>query len=251
MTVTGKSIGQNIDDWDMRSEKCTAWAGLSAYRVAPRWCSIRQTSWVRQRGCPTGTWRPNRCCSSREIRAPSPSGVWHPPLMSATLQQPKSRSLMTRNSGNDTITWKGAAEIEAGLKAKFADFKGMVRAELGSLKQTPVLVIWQYEKGGEKKIACLVRTGRLRGWQISKAYHEYRPGQIKETQPCGLMPYDSAFRFDAQDCIRNKDTAYSPTAAWRSFMANWRPRAAWSRRTGLVTPSRPTAARASSSKGRA
>src|SRR5262249_51530174 len=99
--------------------------------------------------------------------------------------------------------------IEAGLKEKFTEFKGLVRAELGQLKATPVLIIWQYAKGGEKSIMCLVRTGRLRGWQISKAYHEHPPAQIKEAQPSGLMPYDSAFRFNAEDCIRSKDKAYS------------------------------------------
>ena len=31
-TVTGKTIGENIDEWDVRSEKCTAWARTS--RVA-------------------------------------------------------------------------------------------------------------------------------------------------------------------------------------------------------------------------
>jgi dihydroxy-acid dehydratase len=50
----------------------------------------------------------------------------------------------------------------------------------------------------------------LRHWQISKAYHEYRPAQLAEMQPSGLMPYDSAFMFNAQDCIRTKDTAYTP-----------------------------------------
>ncbi len=54
-----------------------------------------------------------------------------------------------------------------------------------------------------------MRTGRLRGWQIHKAYHEYRPAMLKDAQPAGLMPYDSAFLFNAQDCIRTKDTAYT------------------------------------------
>ena len=31
-TVTGKTIGENIDEWDVRSEKCTSWARTS--RVA-------------------------------------------------------------------------------------------------------------------------------------------------------------------------------------------------------------------------
>jgi dihydroxy-acid dehydratase len=86
----------------------------------------------------------------------------------------------------------------------------MVRAELGTLSQSPVLVVWQYEKGGGKKILCLLRTGRLRGWTISKAYHDYRPAQIKAAQPAGLMPYDSAFMFKADDCIRTKETAHTP-----------------------------------------
>ena len=37
------------------------------------------------------------------------------------------------------------------------------------LKGTPVVMLWQYGKRGEKNVSCLVRTGRLRGWQISKA----------------------------------------------------------------------------------
>jgi dihydroxy-acid dehydratase len=56
---------------------------------------------------------------------------------------------------------------------------------------------------------CLIRTGRFRGWEISRAYHEYRLGQLQEAQPGGLMPYDSAFLFDPHDCIRNKATAYT------------------------------------------
>ncbi|HTL18417.1 MAG TPA: dihydroxy-acid dehydratase, partial [Patescibacteria group bacterium] len=82
--------------------------------------------------------------------------------------------------------------------------------ELGQLKGTPILLVWQYAKGGAKNLHCLLRTGRLRKWQITRAYHEYRPGQIQEAQPSGLMPYDSAFLFDAQDCIRTKDMAYTP-----------------------------------------
>jgi dihydroxy-acid dehydratase len=111
---------------------------------------------------------------------------------------------------NETTTWIGQAAIEVGLAEKFAGFKGMVRAELGQLKGTPVLLVWQYGKGGEKNVHCLLRTGRLRKWQITKAYHEYRPGQIHEAQSSGLMPYDSAFLFDAKDCIRTRDTAYTP-----------------------------------------
>jgi hypothetical protein len=110
---------------------------------------------------------------------------------------------------NETTTWIGPAAIEAGLSAKFKEFKGMVRAELGELKGTPLLMIWQYGKGGEKTLTCLLRTGRLRKWQLTRAYHEHRPAQLDQAQASGLMPYDSAFMFSAQDCIRTQSTAYS------------------------------------------
>ena len=209
-TVTGKSIGENIDDWDVRSEKCTPWART-----------------VRVSGCsalvldPADKLGPAARTPSGNL-APKPLLFFPGDLRAITLWRlaaafnvgdaSAAAALFCENAEfevNETTTWKGVAAIEAGLQEKFAEFKGMVRAELGSLKNSPVLIIWHYEKGGGKKIACLVRTGRLRGWQISKAYHEYGLAQIKETRPCGLMPYDSAFRFDAQDCIRSKAAAYT------------------------------------------
>jgi dihydroxy-acid dehydratase len=209
-TVTGHTIGENIDEWDMRSEKCTDWAKTA--RVS---------------GCSAIVLDPN---DKMGPAARTSNGNLVPKPMLFFPADPRSITLWRLaaafNAGdaasaaklfaddaefqvNDGLTWKGPAEIETGLKQKFAEFKGMVRAELGQLKGTPVLIVWQYAKGEEKKVLALLRTGRLRGWQISKAYHEHRPGQLKEAQPSGLMPYDSAFMFNAQDCIRTKDTAYT------------------------------------------
>jgi dihydroxy-acid dehydratase len=209
-TVTGKTIGENIDEWDVRSEKCTTWARTS--RVA---------------GCAALVLDPNdklgpaaRTASGN--LAPKPLLFFPGDVRAITLWRlaaafnandaAAAAALFTEEGEfqvDETTTWKGPAAIEAGLKEKLASFKGMVRAELGQLKGTPLLVMWQYAKGGEKKVCCLVRTGRLRGWQISKAYHDVRPAPIAEAQPSGLMPYDSAFMFDARDCIRTKDTAYT------------------------------------------
>jgi len=209
-TVTGKTIGENIDEWDIRSPQCTAWAKTA--RVS---------------GCAALVLDPNdklgpvaRTASGN--LAPKPLLFFPADYRAITLWRLAAAfnasdaasvaALFAEDAEfqvNESLTWKGVAEIEAGLKEKFAEFKGFVRAELGQLKGTPVLMIWKYEKGGEKKLHCLLRTGRLRAWQISKAYHEHRPGQLAEAQPSGLMPYDSAFRFDALDCIRTKDTAYT------------------------------------------
>jgi dihydroxy-acid dehydratase len=208
-TVTGKTIGENIDEWDIRSEKCTDWSKTS--RIAG--CSALVLD-------PNDKLGPAARTASGNL-APKPLLFFPGDVRAITLW----RFAAAFNAGDaatvaalftdegefqvdETTTWKGRAAIEAGLKEKLAEVKGMVRAELGHLKQTPVLLMWQYAKGEEKKVGCLVRTGRLRGWQIHKAHHDYRPAQIKEAQPSGLMPYDSAFMFDARDCIRTKDTAY-------------------------------------------
>jgi dihydroxyacid dehydratase/phosphogluconate dehydratase len=210
-TVTGKTIAENIDEWDVRSEKCTAWAKT-----------------VRLSGCSASVIDPNdplgqaaRAASGNLV--PKPMMFFPADARTITLWRfaaafnagdaATAAALFTEDAElqvNETTTWKGQAAIEAGLKEKLAEFKGLVRAELGQLKSTPVLLVWHYEPGNQKKLACLLRTGKLRQWQISKAYHEYRPTQLAQAQPAGLMPHDSAFMFDPQDCIRTKDTAYTP-----------------------------------------
>ncbi|HEY5910536.1 MAG TPA: dihydroxy-acid dehydratase, partial [Verrucomicrobiae bacterium] len=209
-TVTGKTIGENIDEWDVRSEKCTDWAKT-----------------VRVSGCSALVLDPNdklgpAARTANGNLAPKPMMFFPADPRAITLWRfaaafnmsdaAAAASLFTTDAElavDDQTTWKGPGQIEAGLTQKFAEFKGMVRTELGQLKGTPVLLVSQYEKGGEKKLRCLLRTGRLRNWQISKAYHEYRPAQLKEAQPSGLMPYDSAFMFNPLDCIRTRETAYT------------------------------------------
>jgi dihydroxy-acid dehydratase len=208
-TVTGKTLGENIDEWDVRSEHCTAWAksvrvsGASAIAVDPN----------DKLGPAARTASGNLAPKPMLFFPADPRSItlWRFAAAFNVSDAATCATLFAEDAElqvNETLTWKGPAEIEAGLKAKFAEFKGLVRLELGSLKGTPVLLVWQFH-GGEKKLACLFRTGRLRGWTISKAYHEYREGQLKEVVPAGLMPYDPAFMFDANDCIRTQATAYT------------------------------------------
>jgi len=209
-TVTGKTIGENIDEWDVRSEKCTPWARTS--RIAG--CSALVLDPNDKLGAVARTASGNLAPKPLLFFPGDPRGItlWRFAAAFNAGDAATAAALFTEDAEfqvDDTTTWKGAAAIEAGLKEKLAASKGMVRAELGQLKGTPLLVMWQYAKGEEKKIGCLVRTGRLRGWQIHKAYHERRPAMLKDAQPGGLMPYDSAFMFNAQDCIRTKDTAYT------------------------------------------
>jgi dihydroxy-acid dehydratase len=209
-TVTGKTLGENIDDWDVRSPSCTPWAkaarvsGCSALVLDPndKLGPVART--------PSGNLAPKPLLFyPGDLRAIT---LWRLAAAFNVADASTAAALFCDDAQfqvDASLTWQGTAAIEAGLKQKFAEWGGMVRAELGSLKQTPVLVLWQYAKGGEKKIACLARVARFRQWQISKAYHESRPAQIQDTVISGLMPYDPAFLFNAQDCIRTKETAYS------------------------------------------
>ncbi len=209
-TVTGKTIGENIDEWDIRSEKCTLWAKTA--RVSG--CSAIVLD-------PKDKLGPAARTASGNL-VPKPMMFFPADHRAITLwrlaaafnagEAAAVAALFTEDGefqAGENATWKSPAEIEAGLKQKFSEYKGLVRAELAQLKGTPVLMLWQYARGGEKKPYALLRMARLRGWQITKAYFEQREAQLKEAQPSGLMPYDSAFRFDAQDCIRDKARAYT------------------------------------------
>ncbi len=210
LTVTGKTLGENIDEWDVRSETSGAWA--KAARVAG--CSALVLDPEDKLGpavrLPNGNLAPKPMMFFPAD--PRAITLWRLAAAFNTSDASTAAALFTDDAEfgvSEGLTWKSRSAIEAGLKEKFAEFRGLVRAELGQLKGVPVLVMWRYEQGAGKKLSCLVRTGRLRNWQISKAYHEYRPAQLEEAQPSGLMPHDSAFRFDPYDCIRTKDTAYT------------------------------------------
>ncbi len=211
-TVTGKTIGENIDEWDVRSEKCTSWAkavrisGASALVVDPN----------DKLGSTARTAAGNLVPKPMMFFPGDPRSItlWRLAAAGNVGDAATAAELYADDAVvkvDETTTWTGKAAIEAGLKAAFAESKGLVRAELGQLKGTPVIVLWRYAKGGEKTMGCVLRVSKYRkGWLISKAYHDSSPATLKQVSPAGLMPYDAAFMFNAQDCIRTKATAYSP-----------------------------------------
>jgi len=210
-TVTGKTIGENIDEWDVRSEKCLPYA--NAARVAGASAIVLD---------PTDKLGPATRTPSGNL-APKPMMFLPADGHAITLWRKAAawnagdadtQSLMFTEDAElqvatETVL-KGREAIRAGLAQKLAEGKGLVRAELATLKGTPVLLMWQYAKTGAKARLCLQRVSRFRNGQASRAYLEFRPDQINQAQPSGLVPYDSAFRFDPYDCIRTPATAYSP-----------------------------------------
>jgi len=212
LTVTGKTLGENIDAWDLRSPTCTAEArivrtsGASAIVLDPA----------------DKLGHAARTANGNLIPKPM---LFHPADDRAIALWRFAAAFNANDAAacgalfgakgelevDASTTWHGAAEIEAGLKPKFAEFRGLVRAELAEARGTPALVIWQYEKTGAKKVACLFRIARLHAaGTIARAAHDYDPKACAAAKPAGLMPHDPVFRFDALHCIRSADRAYTP-----------------------------------------
>jgi len=211
LTVTGKTLGENIDSWDLRSPVCSEEArivrvsGSSALVVDPT--------------DPNG--QTGRTASGN--LAPKPM-LFHPAddkaialwrfaaafnageaAVCGALFGPKGELAV-----NESLVWRGAAEIEAGLAPKFAEWRGLVRAELAEVRGTPALAVWKYEKGGAKTLHCLLRVSRLlASGLIARAAHDFDPKSLAVAKPAGLMPHDPAFLFKAADCIREPGRAYT------------------------------------------
>jgi dihydroxy-acid dehydratase len=211
VTVTGKTLGENIDAWDLRSPTCTDEARI-----------------VRVSGCAALVLDPNdklgataRSASGNLVPKPM---IFHPADDRAIALWRFAAAFNANDAAacgalfgpkgelavDATTTWRGAGEIATGLTAKFAEFRGWVRTELGEVRGTPVLIVWQYEKTGVKKALCLLRVLRLHAaGTIARAAHDYDPKSVAAAKPAGLMPHDPVFRFDPQHCIRSAERAYT------------------------------------------
>jgi dihydroxy-acid dehydratase len=87
--------------------------------------------------------------------------------------------------------------------------QGLLREELGLLRNTPVLIVWRYEKSGARKAVAVNQILRMRNWEVTRARILTRPETVAKAKSAGLMPYDPSFLFDAQDCIRTAAAAYT------------------------------------------
>jgi len=210
-TVTGKTIGENIDEWDVRSENCSAWArtarlsGSSAIVVDP---NDKMGPAARTAG---GNLAPKPMlfypADPLAITLWRDAAAWNAGDVEAQIDlfDPKATLKMP-----DGTALKGHDLLRQNLKQQLQDSKGLIRAELGEFREDPVLLMWRYEKGGTRTPFGMVRVKRIKNWTIARAEFDTDPKHLAKAKPSGLMPYDSAFMFDAKDCIRTKDTAYSP-----------------------------------------
>lgn len=211
LTVTGQTLGENIDAWDARSATCTAWA--KAVRVSGAASIVVDPN--DKQGFVGRTLGGNLAPKPLLFMPADKQAItlWRFAAAFNTSDAAAAAALFSEHGElqlDDSTRWCGPAAIEAGLAEKFKEFKGFVRAELAELHQAAVLVIWKYAKGGERKVVALLCIQESHDWMIAKAYHETRPALLAEARPSGLMPHDSSFLFNPSDCIRTKETAYTP-----------------------------------------
>jgi dihydroxy-acid dehydratase len=210
-TVTGHTLGENIDAWDVRSPNCTPWAkaarvsGASAIVVDPN-----------DKLGPAARTASGHLAPKPLLFFPADRGAitlwrqaaaWNVGDVDAQLALFDARAALKLPDGK---VLKGQEELRQHLASQLEAAKGLVRAELGEYRGEPVLLLWRYEKGGARTPSAMVRVKRLKEWAIARAEWDADPKRLAKVTSSGLMPYDSAFRFDPQDCIRSAATAHSP-----------------------------------------
>jgi dihydroxy-acid dehydratase len=210
-TVTGKTLGENIDEWDVRSEKSSTLAktvrvsGASAIVVDPN----------DKLGVAARTAGGNLVPKPMLFFAADPLAIafwrdaaaWNAGDVDAQLAVYDAKIKVKLPDGSELA---GHDQLRATIEQQMRDAKGLVRAELGEFRKLPVLLFWQYGKGGTKTRFAMVRAKSLKKGLIARAEFITDAKQLAKVKPSGLMPYDPSFRFDANDCIRTKETAYSP-----------------------------------------
>jgi dihydroxy-acid dehydratase len=209
-TVTGRTIGQNIDEWDIRSQKCSDWAksarvaGASAIVIDPN----------DKLGPAARTANGNLAPKPMMFFPADPLAITFYRAASAwnagdidtnlTLHHPK---IVVKMPGGAKLT--GHAELRPAMEQQQRDSQGLIRAELGEFRKAPVLLFWKYAKNGTREKFALVRATSFKNWLIKRAEFDADPKHLAKCQSSGLMPHDPAFMFKADDCIRTPATAYT------------------------------------------
>jgi dihydroxy-acid dehydratase len=209
-TVTGRTLGHNIDEWDIRSEKCTAWAkttrvsGASAIVVDPN----------DKLGPAARTASGNLVPKPMMFFPADPLAItfwrdaaaWNAGDVEGQLAIFSAKVAVKMPDGS---VLRGHDQLRPVIEQQLKDSKGLIRAELGEFRKLPVLLMWQYAKGGTRTPYAMVRAKKVRDWVITHAEFDVDPKRLAKVVPSGLMPYDSSFMFKPEDCIRSKDRAYS------------------------------------------
>jgi len=209
-TVTGKTLGENIDEWDVRSPNCSADAkavrvsGCSAIFMNPSQSTQDMTSEQRRAlALKPMFFFPGEMMSILLWRFASAWNANAPDALEGIFTEKAKLNLP------DGTKLNNLAEIKTYVENALKEAAGLVKAELAELNKKPALVFWKYEKSGGKTVSQVMTVSGLTDTRIKSAKIVSDEKTLKRAVPAGLMPYDPVFMFDPYQCIRTKQNAYS------------------------------------------
>jgi dihydroxy-acid dehydratase len=209
LTVTGKDIGENIDEWDVRSPKCTDWAKVAIVSGASPIVVDPNDKLGPAARTASGNLAPKPMLffpgDERAITLWRDAAAWNAGNVEAQL------ALYAEKFQGKTPTGPvpGRAALRPVIEALMRDGRGLIRAELAEYRGEPVLLFWKYEKTGAREKFAIVRAKKLKNWVITRAEFDTDPKHLAKVVPSGLMPHDPAFMFKADDCVRTAATAFT------------------------------------------
>ncbi|HNX04135.1 MAG TPA: dihydroxy-acid dehydratase [Opitutales bacterium] len=213
LTVTGKTLGQNIDEWDVRSPSCTEearivrFSGASAFVIDPKDNKNGYTARTA-----SGNLAPKpmlffpgseKAIAMWRFSAAYNAGDAH--ACGAIFGEEGELVLVPPQ------VLKGRKIIEEVMVGKFARYKGLFRAELGEFKGEPAMLFYKYDLKGNRTCVCITVIEKMNAdGTIGRAVDYEDEESYAQMKPAGLMPHDgAAFLFNSEKCIRSAATAYS------------------------------------------
>jgi dihydroxy-acid dehydratase len=209
-TVTGKTLGENIDEWDARSASCSAWA--KAARVSGASAIVLDPN--DKLGYAAKTTGGNLVPKPMLFFPADPVAItlWRKAAAFNAADREAQLACFAVKARLDMEGREpmiGHEAIGAFLDSTLTGSGGLLREELARFRNAPALIVWKYAKDGSRQPVALTQIVRLKNWEIARARILTDPKQLARAQSAGLMPYDAAFLFKAQDCIRTPETAYT------------------------------------------
>jgi len=203
-TVTGKTLGRNIEEWDIRSPACSAEAKIA--RLAG--CSLPLTvdeAGAQEPRLPVKPpeWFPG---DERALALWRLAAAWNvgDAQAAALVLDPEAR-LRTPEGGEIN----GAEAAAEWLKDQLRERGAWTRAELAALQRAPAVLFKRYEKSGGSSPLWVLRVQRYRKGRPSRVRIDARPAALKAVKPAGVIPQDLAVTFDPKDCVRTGENPYS------------------------------------------
>lgn len=209
-TVTGKSLGENIAEWDVRSPNCLPQAKVARFSGASALVLDPEDKLGPAALTTSGHLAPKpmlfHAGDPRALVLWRDAAAWN-------AGNAEAQALLFTEDAEAELNGQGRQhgreQIRVAIEQAQKEYAGMVRAELATVRETPVLLLWQYAKTGGKERLGLVKVSKYHGEFIHRLHFVTQPAEVAKAKPSGLVPFDAAFRFDPSDCIRTAATAYS------------------------------------------